>query len=77
MQFLLRDKELHLSEKTINYGDLSIQAVLSEKTIKLGLQVMIGHNNFASFDHKHHKYLYINASLTSGRKKYFLNPVLE
>jgi hypothetical protein len=32
-----------MSEKTINYGDLSIQAVLSEKTSKLWLQVIIGH----------------------------------
>jgi hypothetical protein len=77
VQSLQREGGLHLSEKTINYGDLSIQAVLSEKTIKLGLQVIIGHNNLASFDHKHRKYLYINASLTSGRKKYFLNPVHE
>jgi hypothetical protein len=38
VQFLQREEELHLSEKTINYGDLSIQALLSEKTIKLGLK---------------------------------------
>ena len=37
-KFLQREEGLHLSEKTINYGDLSIQAVLSEMTIELGIQ---------------------------------------
>ena len=48
---LQRGEGLYLSVKTINYGDLSIQAVLSEKTSKLWLQVMTGHNNLPGFDY--------------------------
>ncbi len=45
VQYLQRGEVLYLSEKTINYGDLSIQAVLSEKTLKLGINIVInGHN---------------------------------
>ena len=45
VQYLQRGEVLYLSEKTINYGDLSIQAVLYETTIKLGANMVInGHN---------------------------------
>ncbi len=48
VQYLQRGEVLYLSEKTINYGDLSIQAVLSEKTINYGdlsIQAVLSEND--------------------------------